>query len=39
MKFLNLPAIQKALEEGSIVVFEQIRIRIRPLPITREEKM
>jgi|SRR3989338_7106053 len=35
----NLPAIQKALEEGSIVVFEQTRIRIRPLPINSEEKM
>jgi len=29
----NLPAIEKTLEEGSIVVFEAARIRIRPLPI------
>ncbi len=35
----NLPTIKKALEEGSIVVFEQTRIRIRPLPINSEEKM
>src|SRR3989338_299087 len=30
----NLPAIQKDLEKGSIIVFEQTRIRIRPLPIS-----
>ncbi|MFO1428785.1 MAG: DUF5615 family PIN-like protein [Candidatus Competibacteraceae bacterium] len=29
----NLPVIQQALDEGSIVVFEQSRIRIRSLPI------
>jgi len=29
----NLPAIQDALEQGCVAVVEQIRIRIRPLPI------
>lgn len=29
----NLPVIQQALDEGSIAVFEQSRIRIRSLPI------
>jgi predicted nuclease of predicted toxin-antitoxin system len=29
----NLPNIEDALEEGSIVVFDEKRVRIRPLPI------
>ncbi len=32
----NLPTIKDILEEGSIVVLEQIRLRIRRLPITEE---
>lgn len=30
---INLPAIQKDLEKGSVIVFEQTRIRARQLPI------
>jgi predicted nuclease of predicted toxin-antitoxin system len=29
----NLPAIQQDLEQGCVAVFEQKRIRLRPLPI------
>ena len=34
---MNLHPIQEALEHGSVVIFEQTRIRIRPLPIDKEE--
>lgn len=33
----NLPAIAQALEEGSIIVFEDTRLRVRRLPIHRDE--
>lgn len=29
----NLPSVQDVLEEGSVVIFEKTRIRIRSLPI------
>jgi len=30
----NLSSVASFLDEGSIVVFEEARVRIRPLPIT-----
>jgi predicted nuclease of predicted toxin-antitoxin system len=30
----NLSRIQDDLEQGSVIVFEQTRLRVRPLPIT-----
>ena len=35
----NLPALEAALQEGAVIILEQTRIRIRPLPIgNREDK-
>lgn len=32
----NLPAVEKLLQEGAIIVFEESRIRVRSLPISEE---
>jgi len=33
----NLPNVSKALDAGSVVVFEKARVRLRALPIVGEE--
>lgn len=35
----NLPSIRDSLKQGSIVVFEQTRIRIRQLPFSSKQKI
>lgn len=34
----NLSAIERPLEEGSVVVFEQTRLRVRSLPIIKNDE-
>jgi len=34
----NLPGVHSALEQGSVIVFEPTRIRIRPLPVAGQEE-